>query len=153
MSERLEKYRAAMAAMDFETLGSLRHPDYQCYYPQSGERFLSHEAWVEAHTDYASRFAGEDLAGSTVKGGERRAEVARTVSSSFMLPTPIVQVSDTGDLVVMEGKGTWPDGKVYNWVRIVEYRDHLVWRETEYFAEPFEPMEWRAPFVVIDPSD
>ncbi|MGI9647844.1 MAG: hypothetical protein ACR2OI_04930 [Acidimicrobiia bacterium] len=153
MSERVEKYRAAIGGSDFETLGALRHPEYQCYYPQSGERFLSHDAWVEAHVDYASRFAEEDLAGSSVKGGEIRAEVTRTVSPTFLLPTPIVQVSDTGDLVVMEGKGTWPDGKVYNWVRIVEYRDHLVWRETEYFAEPFEPMEWRAPFVVIDPPD
>jgi len=153
MSERLERYRTAIAGSDFETLGSLRHPEYQCFYPQSGERFLSHEAWVEAHTDYSARFAEEDLAGSSVKGGKRRADVTRTVAPTFMMPTPIVQVSDTGDLVVMEGKATWPDGKVYNWVRIVEYRDHLVWRETEYFAEPFEAPQWRAEFVVIDPPD
>ena len=147
MSERVEKYRAAIAASDFAALRSLRHPEYQCYYPQSGERFLSHDAWVDAHTDYATNFAEEDLAGSSVKGGERRAEVTKTVSPTFLLPTPIVQVSDTGDLVVMEGRGTWPDGKVYHWVAILEYRDGLVWRETNYFAEPFEAPDWRAPFT------
>ena len=34
MSERLERYRTAIAGSDFETLGSLRHPEYQCFYPQ-----------------------------------------------------------------------------------------------------------------------
>ena len=61
--------------------------------------------------------------------------------------TPIIQVSDTGDLVTLEGKGSWPDGKVYNWVTILEYRDGMVWRETQYFAEPFEAPAWRAEFT------
>ncbi len=50
----------------------------------------------------------------------------------------------------MEGKAVWPDDKTYNWVAILEYKDGLVWRETQYFAEPFDPPEWRAPFVELD---
>ena len=87
-----------------------------------------------------------------MKGGERKAEVTALTGPAWMLPTPVVSVSDTGDLVTMEGKGPWPDGKVYHWVRIIEYKDKLVWRETEYFAEPFDAPEWRAPFVTCDPS-
>ena len=150
MSERVHRYQDAMAALDFDAIGALRHPDYQCYYPQSGERFMSHADWVEAHRGYESHFVNEDVAGSTVKGGERRAEVTRLASPTFFPTAPIVQISDTGDLVTMEGKATWPDGKVYHWIRVVEYRDHLVWRETEYFAEPFDPPDWRAPFVQIE---
>ncbi len=69
------------------------------------------------------------------------------------MATPIVQISDTGDLATNEGKGVWPDGRTYHWVQILEYRDGLVWRETQYFAEPFDPPEWRLPFVEIDPVD
>ena len=151
MSERFDRYREAYASMDFEALGKLRHPDFQCYYPQSGERFLSHDDWVEAHRDYSGHFQdGADVVQARVKGGERKAEVTTTVTPFFMAAPPIVQVSDTGDLVAMEGEGTWPDGKLYKWVWIIEYRDHLVWRQTEYYAEPFEAPEWRAPFVTVD---
>jgi hypothetical protein len=139
-----------MAQQDFETLGELRHAGYQCYYPQSGERFIGHQSWVDAHVDYGQRFDIPAPVAETIKGGDRRAEVVRTASPRFMLPTPIVQVSDTGDLVTLEGHGEWPDGKTYHWVSILEYRDHLVWRETQYFAEPFDPPEWRAEFVEVD---
>lgn len=165
MSERVERYRAAYAEMDWDALGELRHPDFQCYYPQSGERYLSHEDWVAAHRDYESRFRADadgdtppligetyDLDHAEVRGGEPKAEVTRTVSPFFMTGPPIVQMSDTGNLVVMDGSGTWPDGKFYTWVWIIEYRDKLVWRQTEYYAEPFEPPEWRAPFVTLDPA-
>lgn len=155
MSDRIHQYGKAMAALDVDALGEMRHPDYECYYPQSGERFRGHEAWAEAHRNYADRFPDVDLyeGPDTFKGGERKAEVIRTTSPGFFLPSPIVQISDTGDLAVLEGKGEWPDGKTYHWVQIIEYREGLVWRETQYFAEPFDPPEWRAPFVEIDPVE
>lgn len=151
MSERVARYQKAIMTMDLDAIEELRHPDYQCYYPQSGERFLSHQDWVDAHRGYGDRFPQDVLEASEVKGGERKAEVTSLARPSWVLPTPVVSVSDTGDLVTMEGKGPWPDGKVYLWVRIIEYKDKLVWRETEYFAEPFEAPEWRAPFVTVDP--
>lgn len=153
MSDVVRRYREAVAAFDFEALGKLRHPDYQCYYPQSGERFLSHEQWVAAHRDYTSRFQRDDLASATVKGGRRKARVARQTSPMGAFSAPVVLASGAGDLAVMEGKGTWPDGKTYHWARIIELRDGLVWRETEYFAEPFEAPAWRAEFVVCDERD
>lgn len=151
MSERVERYARAMAEQDFEALGTLRHADYECYYPQSAERFIGHDNWVGAHTDYVHRFDAPNPIPDTIKGGDRKAEVVRTTAPRFMLPTPIIQVSDTGDLVTLEGHGDWPDGKTYHWVSILEYRDHLVWRETQYFAERFDPPDWRADFVELEP--
>jgi len=147
MSERVRRYQEATAAMDFAALGELRHPQYECTYPQSGERFVGHDNWVAAHTDYASRFGDPTRSDVTVKGGTQRASVSTAPAVLPFTSTPLIQVSDTGDIVVVEGVGQWPDTKVYHWVMILEYRDGLVWRETEYFAEPFEAPEWRKPFA------
>jgi len=149
MSEKVERYRRASATIDIETLAELRHPDYTCTYPQSGERFVGHENWAAAHQDYAARITAQNLDAATVKGGEQKTKVAATASGPFV-SAPIIQVSDTGNLVVLEGSGAWPDGKSYHFVLILEYRDGLVWRETQYFAEPFEAPEWRGEFTEKD---
>jgi len=137
--------------MDFAALGELRHPDYVCTYPQSGERFVGHDKWTAAHAEYAGYFVGEQRLDFEVKGGEQRAKVSRALSTMPFASTPIISVSDTGDLAVLEGIGDWPDGKTYHWVLILEYRDGLVWRETDYFAEPFAAPASRAPFS--EPED
>jgi len=148
MSEKVERYRQATAEIDIEALGELRHPDYTCSYPQSGERFVGHENWAAAHRNYADRFGDQDLTAATVKGGEQKTKVASTSSGNLpFLAPPIIQVSDTGDLVVLEGTGNWPNGKTYHYVMILEYRDGLVWREVQYFAEPFEAPSWRAEYT------
>ena len=152
MNDRVALYREKSTVLDVDALAELRHPDYQCYYPQSGERYLSHEAWADAHRNYADHYGGTDPIIETTHGGERKAEVI-TTSPGFFVPAPIVQISDSGSLATFEGKGVWPDGKTYNWVSIIEFRDGLVWRETQYFAEPFDPPEWRSPYVVVDSTD
>lgn len=148
MSEKVERYRRATSMIDIETLGELRHPDYTCTYPQSGERFAGHDKWAAAHRNYADRFGDQNLDDATVKGGEQKTRVATTPTGNLpFMSAPIIQVSDTGDLVVLEGRGHWPNGKTYNYVMILEYRDGLVWRETQYFAEPFAAPAWRAEFT------
>ena len=42
---------------------------------------------------------------------------------------------------------TYPDGKVYVCVALLELRDGLIWRETAYWATPAPPAEWRAGWV------
>lgn len=148
MSEKVSRYQAAIAAMDVNTLAEMRHPDYVCTYPQSGEVFRGHENWAAAHLNYAKRFGRNHFDGTQVKGGDQKTKVSTTVSGPLPFQTtPVIQISDTGDLVTLEGRGTWPDGKVYNWVSIMEFRDGLVWRETQYFAEPFPAPDWRAEFT------
>lgn len=134
--------------MDFDTLAELRHDDYVCTFPQSGEVFRGHENWKAAHIGYAERFGRSGIEHAKVRGGTQKAKVTTTASAGLPFVTsPVVQVSDTGDLVTLECSGTWPDGKEYLLVMIIEFRDGLVWRETNYFAEPFAPPEWRAEFT------
>lgn len=146
MSQRARRYQEATQSMDFAALAELRHPDFVCTLPQSGERFVGHDNWVAAHAEYAGHFVDEKRLDLDVKGGEQKATV-RTVPSTMPFgTTPIISVSDTGDLAVLAGVGDWPDGKTYHWILVLEYRDGLVWRQTDYYAEPFPAPANRAPF-------
>ena len=42
---------------------------------------------------------------------------------------------------------TYPDGQVYDCVDLLELRDGKVFRETVYWAPPFDAPDWRRPFV------
>lgn len=147
MSDRVRRYEEATTGLDFEALGELRHSDYVCTYPQSGEVFRGHDNWVRAHEDYESHFGAEHLTDLRRSGGVRRSQVSSAPSALPFGSTTIIQVADSGQLVTLEGNGRWPDGKVYYWVAILEFKDGLVWRETNYFAEPFDAPDWRAPFA------
>ena len=48
---------------------------------------------------------------------------------------------------VVEGVNDYGRGQVYNVVLIVELRDGKWWRDTRYYAEPFEAPKWRAGLV------
>jgi hypothetical protein len=37
----------------------------------------------------------------------------------------------------------YPDGRVWFTVMLLELRDGKVWRETSYWAEPFDQPQWR----------
>ena len=39
------------------------------------------------------------------------------------------------------------DGRIFHYVSIVELKDGKMWRDTRYYAEPFEAPEWRAKWV------
>jgi hypothetical protein len=38
-------------------------------------------------------------------------------------------------------------GRIYDPVLIIELKDGKMWRDTRYYAEPFEAPEWRAQWV------
>jgi hypothetical protein len=42
---------------------------------------------------------------------------------------------------------TYPDGRTYLCVELIELRVHMVRRETVYGAEPFEAPDWRSSWV------
>ena len=144
MSEKVYRYQTALAAMDFETLGELRHPEYICDFPQSGERIMGHGNWVAAHQEYADRTPpAEAVLEADVKGDERTTEVVAPATPLSML-NPVVHVADEGNTFTLVGRGVWPDGKTHHWILILEYRDDLVWHETDFFAEPFPAPASRA---------
>lgn len=96
----------------------LRHPDYVMEMPQSGER---------------------------IRGRDKM----REFQEAYPNPPSIVprRVAGSGDVWVIEARSDYGDGQIYHVAMIVEFRDGKVWRDTRYYAEPFEPPAWRAQWV------
>ena len=47
-------------------------------------------------------------------------------------------------LWVAEVVSDYGGGRLFRYVSVVELKDGKMWRDTRYYAEPFEPPEWRA---------
>jgi hypothetical protein len=96
----------------------IRHEDYTMEMPQSGER---------------------------IRGRDNM----RAFQEAFPNPPSIqlrrVLVRD--GLWVVEGVNDYGGGQVFDVVLIVELKDGKWWRDTRYYAEPFEAPEWRAAWV------
>ena len=138
----VEAYCRAVAEDDLDAQEALLHDDYILEYPQSGERFrgkanrrgivenypLRVEARIRPSVD---RIIGED--------------------DKFITgPAPswnMIHLSGSGDDFVNTGTITYPDGSTWHHVTLMTLRSGKVWRETTYFAEPFDAPEWRAPFA------
>jgi hypothetical protein len=136
----VERYMDAWPG-DFDTLGTLRHPDFMEEWPQSGERILGHEAYRKIHENYP--------------GGIPAVEPKRIIGSEDRLvlgPGSIpIRVEGRGDLYTIEAVNKYPSGETYYVVVILELRDGKVWRQKTYYAPPFDPPEWRAEWVTRPP--
>lgn len=113
----LDRHWAASDASDFETEHDIYRDDAVLEYPQSGERIRGR------HNIQITR---------TAQPNRKRFSVRRILGS--------------GDLWVTEFILTY-DGKPSYTVSIMEFSDGKVTRETQYFADPFEPGESRAQWV------
>jgi hypothetical protein len=135
--ECVRRYAAASAVHDLPTLTALRHPEWMVLWPQSGERVESDQAFAEIIGNYP--------------GGAPKAEVTRIVGAEDRwVVTPAntaLRVAGSGDFWWSEWRLTYPNGDVYLVVDLFELRDGLIYRETVYWAAPFEAPEWRAPWV------
>jgi hypothetical protein len=95
----------------------LRHEDYVMEMPQSGERIRGRQKMREFQEAYPNP-PSMQLRRVLVRDGLWVAEL----------------VSDYGE-------------QVYDVALIIELRDGKMWRDTRYYAEPFEAPEWRARWV------
>jgi SnoaL-like domain len=113
----LERHWQASDAGDFAVEHDIYRDDAVLDYPQSGERIRGR------HNIQESRFRQPD---------RKRFAVRRIIGG--------------GDLWVTEFVLSY-DGKPSYTVSIMEFRDGLVARETQYFADRFEPAPSRAHLV------
>ncbi len=113
----LERHWQASDAGDFAVEHDIYRDDAVLDYPQSGERIRGR------HNIQESRFRQPD---------KKRFAVRRIIGG--------------GDLWVTEFVLSY-DGKPSYTVSIMEFRDGLVARETQYFADRFEPAPSRAHLV------
>jgi hypothetical protein len=139
--EVVHRYVGAYVNDDHATQGALRDPDWQVEYPQSGERIRGHANMAAIMANYP--------------GGPPHVEQARVVGSEDRyVVTPsftIERVIGHGDLWWGHGLARYPDGSTWHIILLLELRDGAVWRETQYFGEPFEAPAWRAAWV--EPMD
>jgi ketosteroid isomerase-like protein len=112
-----ERIWELMAHRDWDGMASLLADDFVEEWPQSGERIRGRDNVMAINTNYP---------------GLPTATIRRTLAA--------------GDLVVTEVTLDY-HGHVYNAVSIFEFRDGKIARETDYFAEPFDPPAWRAQWV------
>lgn len=131
------RYAEAASRIDLAGMAALRHPDWQASWPQSGERVIGDENYRRIVESYP--------------GGRPASEVHRVVGAAdrwVVTPSNTVQqIAGSGDFWWTEWQMTYPDGRSYLCVELMEFRDGLVWRETVYWAEPFEAPDWRATWV------
>jgi hypothetical protein len=96
----------------------IRHEDYTLEMPQSGER---------------------------VRGREKMRAFQEAYPNPPSIKIRRVLVRD--GLWIVEGVNDYGGGQIYDVVLIVELRDGKWWRDTRYYANPFEAPKWRAQWV------
>ena len=134
----VDRWVDAMSRSDLSAFDEIIAPDVVEDYPQSGERFRGREnlrAMLQAFPGI-----GEAL----------QPDIRRVVGGDeTWLLTPrysVVRVAGRGDEFTIIGTITYPGGDTWQFVQIVGVTDGKIARITSYFAEPFEPAEWRAPY-------
>jgi ketosteroid isomerase-like protein len=109
----------ALAANDWDTAAEHLHDDYVQEWPQSGERIVGKQNALAINQNFP--------------GGLPKMSFRRTLAG--------------GDLAVVEIDLRYADGSVFQGVSVLEIRDGKVARETDYFAQAFEPPQWRSQWV------
>ena len=128
-------------------------PDLEEMDEQQARRFVEEMyAVLSAEKEYAARH--EDYVMEMPQSGERiqGRDKMRTFQESYSDPSnlPTIRVRRLlvrDGLWVGEGFIDYGEGSVLNSVAVVELKDGRIWRDTRYFAEPFEAPEWRSQWV------
>jgi SnoaL-like protein len=113
----LDRHWRATVALDIDKAHEIYHDDVIVEFPQSGEIISGERNLYELRAHYPAKV--------TFK---------------------ILRVLGEGNLWVTELVITY-DGRPVNVVTIMEFKDGKVVHETHYYADPFEPPEWRSQWV------
>ena len=139
----VERYAAAVAANDSAMMRECLAPDYVGRYPQSGELIRG----VENRLAIGENFPGQEEGKLSATIGEIRGRDDEFVSTPSWPAWTIVHLTGSGDEFTLTGTLNYPNGETWYGVMLITVRGGKVWRETDYFAPPFEPAAWREPFV------
>jgi hypothetical protein len=106
--------------------------------------------------EFSYKVHHEQFTADMPQSGERlNRENLRAMQEHYPNPPTftIRRVVGAGDVWVAEALGDY-SGKPYHLVMIAEFRDGKIWKETRYYAEPFDPPAWRTQWVEpIDQSE
>jgi|SRR6476659_4860209 len=136
--ELVRHYAEAIMSFDQATLDRLRHPDWTATWPQSGELVRGSQNDHQIMSNYPGG-APQLLPEGRLVGSEDR-----WVVSPLGAP---YRVAGEGEQWWGQWKMRYPDGRVWFTIILIELRDGKVLRETQFWAEPFDPPGWRAAWV------
>ena len=135
--EVVRRYVEAISRWDYDAVAPLRHPQWTAVWPQSGEVVRSTEDDRRITLGYP--------------GGPPQLLPGRIVGSEdHWVTSPLggaYKVGGDGESWWAELRMIYPDGRTWFTITLIEVRDAKVWRETQYWAEPFDAPEWRRDFV------
>ena len=115
----IETFWQTMEGNDFYAVAQLMHDEFTLEWPQSGERIRGRENFAKLNTAYPAEDKWRFIINSIVADGE----------------VVVTDVSVT-------------DGVKHD--RVITFstiRDEKIWKQIEFWPEPFEAPEWRAQWV------
>lgn len=142
----IERYVQATREGDVDAEVSLLHPEYIGRYPQSGEIIRGPENYraiaerYPGRTEHALTISAETVSGTDDEYVTRPSWPAWTV----------VHLVGSDNEFTLSGRINYPNGEVWHVVAFLTAKDGKIWRQTSYFAAPFEAPDWRRPFVELE---
>ena len=115
----LDRYWEATVALDLERIHEIYHDDVVVEFPQSGERILGKKNIYELRAHYPAKLSFKILR----TRGERNLWITELIITY--------------------------DGRPVYVVTVMEFKEGKIAHETHYYADPFEPPEWRSQWVEI----
>ena len=138
----VERYTAALAAGDLDAQDALVHEDYEARWPQSGEV-------VRGRTNRRAIVANYPGAEGVLRPATSR--ILGQDDAFISGPSwNIVHLVGSGDQMTFTGTVEYPDGQIWHVVSLLTLREGKVWRQVDYFGPPFDPPDWRTPYVEIE---
>lgn len=139
----VERYMQAVSVDDLDTQDALIHDEYVLHYPQSGERIRGRENRRAIIEGYPGRPAGGLRPTVDLITGTEDEWIPRATWPAWS----VVHLLGSGDEFTATGAIRYPGGDVWHVVALLTVREGKIWRETDYFAAPFEAPDWRSPHV------
>jgi SnoaL-like domain len=129
-------------------------PDLQQMDEQEARRFLTELASdLSPEEEYQTRHPEDYVmempqSGERIRGRENMRKFQEAFPENSNPPTIRLRQVTVGDgLWVLEGVNDYGEGQVFSVVAIFELKDGKIWRDTRYYAEPFDAPQWRAHLV------
>ncbi len=139
----VERYAAAVAANDSAALRECLDDDYVGRYPQSGEVIRG----VANRVAIGENYPGQEDVSLSATIGEMRGRDDEFVLSPSWPAWSMIHLTGSDDEFTVLATINYPNGETWYGVMVITVRNGKVWRETNYFAAPFEAPAWREPFV------
>ncbi len=115
----IENFWASMATNDFYASAQLLHDDFALEWPQSGERILGRDNFAAINKNYPAE-------------GKWRFTINHIVAEGGMA---------VSDVMVTDGK------RIDRAITFSTIRDGKIWKQVEFWPEPFEAPAWRAQWI------